>query len=703
MAARGADGRFVAGIELGLEDRLSGPLAKLAAKFEPWRKRVTSVWDPLTKASKTAEKAFAKAANMKQAADGIKGFSSDVSGLIEKPIKTFMGFEKQMSSVKSALFADEDTAESRKAMEEVAKTARKLGAETQFSATQAAEGMDILAKNFKDGPQKAQEVMAAMPGILDVAAAGTVSIAEASDVASAAMNQFGLQAKDMNRIGDVLVKTANSSATGISDIGEALKNSGVAAAGAGISLEKTTALIGALGNAGVKGGEAGTALRAMILKLQAPTAKGKSALKFLGIDPKDKAGNLKPIEDILAEIDKKADAKFGADKNGNRRAALMKGLFEDEAFAAANVLTAQAGSGELAKVIEANFKSAGTASKTAKVMSDNAAGAMANYESAVEELQLTIGEKLIPRVTELFKWADQTVTKFAAWAKENDGLVTVLGYVAGAVGIAGGAVWGIISAVGAATTAWGALVKVWGYAEVAAGLVTKGLNFMKLAALSNPVTAIVIGLATAALLVYQYWEPIKGFFTGLWDGVTSAFKAATDWIFAKIEWAGEKVRHLGDYLTGKESYTNEGAAAGQERLRGMSEADLQGLAGAGGAVGDQARQILIEKRKAKEQAPAVLEAASRAAAGVGAGFSDPFKAFTSPAPSAMTMPGGVPLGMPAGVPIDLPQGAQAKGQKSEFAGDLKITIDSEGQVKGTKLKTAGTPGFAVRVNTGVQA
>ena len=321
MAARGADGRFVAGIELGLEDRLSGPLAKLAAKFEPWRKRVTSVWDPLTKASKTAEKAFAKAANMKQAADGIKGFSSDVSGLIEKPIKTFMGFEKQMSSVKSALFADEDTAESRKAMEEVAKTARKLGAETQFSATQAAEGMDILAKNFKDGPQKAQEVMAAMPGILDVAAAGTVSIAEASDVASAAMNQFGLQAKDMNRIGDVLVKTANSSATGISDIGEALKNSGVAAAGAGISLEKTTALIGALGNAGVKGGEAGTALRAMILKLQAPTAKGKSALKFLGIDPKDKAGNLKPIEDILAEIDKKADAKFGADKNGNRRGA----------------------------------------------------------------------------------------------------------------------------------------------------------------------------------------------------------------------------------------------------------------------------------------------------------------------------------------------------------------------------------------------
>lgn len=703
MAARGADGRFVAGIELGLEDRLSGPLAKLAAKFEPWRKRVTSVWDPLTKASKVAEKAFAKAANMKQAADGIKGFSSDVSGLVEKPIKTFMGFEKQMSSVKSALFADEDTAESRKAMEEVAKTARKLGAETQFSATQAAEGMDILAKNFKDGPQKAQEVMAAMPGILDVAAAGTVSIAEASDVASAAMNQFGLSAKDMNRIGDVLVKTANSSATGISDIGEALKNSGVAAAGAGISLEKTTALIGALGNAGVKGGEAGTALRAMILKLQAPTAKGKSALKFLGIDPKDKSGNLKPIEELLAEIDRAADKKFkGKDVNGARRANLMKGIFEDEAFSAASILTAQAGSGELAKVIESNFKSAGTASKTAKVMSDNAAGAMANYESAVEELQLTIGERLIPKVTELFKWADGMITSWASWAKENGTLVTVLGYTAGAIGIAGGAVWGIISAVGAATTAWGALVKVWGYAEVAAGLVTKGLNFMKVAALANPVTAIVIGLATAALLVYQYWEPIKGFFTGLWDGVTGAFKAATDWIFAKIEWAGEQVRHLGDYLTGKESYTNEGAAAGQERLRGMSEADLQGLAGAGGAVGDQARQTLIEKRKAKEQAPAVLEAASRAAAGVGAGFADPFKsAFTSPAPAAMTMPGGVPLGMPGGVPLDLPQGG-LKNQKQEFAGDLKITIDSEGQVKGTKLKTAGTPGFAVRVNTGVQ-
>lgn len=658
-------------------------MAKLAAKFAPWGAKAAKAWDPFKAASKAAEKAFAKAADLKQAGDGIKGFSDNVSGLIEKPIKTFMGFEKQMSSVKSALFADEDTAASRAAMDEVAKSARKLGAETQFSATEAAEGMDILAKNFKDGPRKAMEVMEAMPGILDVAAAGTVSIAEASDVASAAMNQFGLSAKDMGKIGDVLVKTANSSATGISDIGEALKNSGVAAAGAGISLEKTTALIGALGNAGVKGGEAGTALRAMILKLQAPTAKGKSALRFLGIDPTDKKGNLKPIEDLLAEIDRAADKKFkGKDVDGARRANLLKGIFEDEAFSAASILTAQAGSGELAKVIEANFKSAGTANKTAKVMSDNAAGAMANYESAVEELQLTIGEKLIPKVTELFKWADETVTTFAAWAKENPGLVTALGYTAAAVGIVGTAIWAGTAAVGAATTAWGGLTFAWGVAGTAGTLLTTGLNVMKAALLTNPITAILVGVAAAAYLIYENWEPIKAFFIGVWESITSGAKAAFEWVLDKINWVGEKIEDFRVSVM----FEDEAAAYLKEK-----EAQFEANKGASSLFADDLdspnSQTSGKGAFGYKAEPTLVEAAA-------AGVKEKFSGFGS----------GSPLVMPQGAPLALPTTSTTSTQRQEFDGNLKITVDSEtGAVKGTLLQTKGNAGFAVRVNTGGQA
>lgn len=684
MPARGADGRFIAGIELGLEDKLSGPMDRLGAKFAPWGKKAASAWDPFKKASQSAEKSWQSAANMKQAAEGVKTFGDQVGGLIQKPIKTFMGFEKQMSSVKAALFSDEDTAESRAAMEAVAASARKLGEETKFSATEAAQGMDILAKNFKDGPEKAQEVMKAMPGILDVAAAGEVSIADAADVASAAMNQFGMSAKDMGKIGDIIVKSANSSATGVNEIGASLKNAGVAAAGAGISLEKTGALIAALANAGVKGGEAGTALRAMILRLQAPTTKGKSALKFLGIDTKDKAGNLKPIEQLLAEIDKAADKKFGKDKNGNRRAALMKGIFEDEAFAAANILTAQAGSGELAKVIEANYASAGTAAKVAKVMSDNAAGAMANYESAVEELQLTIGERLIPKVTELFKWADEMITKWAAWAKENPGLVTGLGYTAGAIAAVSMVVWAGTTAAAAATTAWGGLTKAWGIARVSGALLTKGLHLMKVAMLANPVHAALIGIATAAYLIYENWEPIKTFFIGVWDSITSGAKKAFEWVLDKINWIGEQIEafkisvmtedEAAEYVGKKEA---EFAAnkAGSALFADDLDGDPNSITRGKPAFGFKPEPTLVDT----------------ALAGVKSRFS------TLENPFAAT---GAPLS-----PEEFNRLATSvSGTKgAEFAGDLKITIDSEGNVKGTRMQQKGNAGFAVRVNTGAQA
>lgn len=682
--ARGADGRFTANIDLGLRDGVSGPMAK-----------IVNLFPGLAKAAKAATGAFQLGANLKQSAEGVKTFTDSVSGALKTPIKTFMGFEKQMSSVKSALFSGEDSAENRAAMMEVAATARKLGAETKFSAIEAGEGIDILAKNFKDGPGKATAVMAAMPGILDLAAASNESIATSSDIASAAMNQFGLQASDMGRIGDVLVKTANSSATGITDIGEALKNSATAAAGAGITLEKTTALIGALGNAGIKGGEAGTALRAMILRLQAPNAKAKSALQFLGVDTKDKAGNLRPIEELLAEIGKKADKKFGADKNGNRRAALMKGLFEDEAFAAANILTAQAGSGELAKVIESNYSAAGTAARTAKEMSNNADGASKEFDSTLEELQLTIGEALIPSVTELFKEAKKVVEEFTGWAKENPGLVSGIAEVAKYVVIAGGGIWALTTAAGAATTAWGLLTGAWGLATGAAGFLTTGINVMKTALLSNPITAIVVGLAAAALLIYENWEPISAFFSGVWESVTSGAKAAFEWILDKIDWVGQAIE---DYTI---SVMTEEQAAAYAKAKGKEFEDSKKNSAlfADDLMGDPNS---IGKQKVTfgfKEEPGIAAKAVQGIMGMGSKLGDPaFQAQQKGKMDALSM--GAPI-MPDGPPPTLAQ-AQAQLAKGEkFDGDLKITIDNEGKVKGTTLKTKGAP-FGVKVNTGAQ-
>jgi TP901 family phage tail tape measure protein len=681
--ARGADGRFVAGIDLTLQDAVTGPLRRILAQFSQF-----------AEVGKKAAGAFKLSANLKQSAEGVKTFTDGVSSALKEPVKKFMDFEKQMSSVKSALFSGEDTVETRAAMASVSAEARRLGAETKFSATEAAEGIDILAKNFKDGPGKTTAVLAAMPGILDLAAASSESIATSSDIASAAMNQFGLQASDMGRIGDVLVKTANSSATGITDIGEALKNSAVAAAGAGITLEKTTALIGALGNAGVKGGEAGTALRAMILRLQAPNAKAKSALDFLGVNTKDKSGNLRPIEDLLAEIGKKADKKFGADKNGNRRAALMKGLFEDEAFAAANILTAQAGSGELAKVIESNYSAAGTAAKTAKEMSNNAAGASAEFDSTLEELQLTIGEALIPSVTELFKQAKEVVTQLTGWAKENPELVKGIADVAKYVVIAGGGIWALTTAAGAATTAWGVLSTAWAAASVGGGVLTTTLNMMKMALLANPVTAIAVGLAAAAILIYENWEPISGFFSGVWEGITSGAKAAFDWILDKIKWVGEAIEEF------TISVMTEDQAKAYAKAK---EAESKALAKESSLFEDDLGYDPNSQTKGKaafgfKEDPTIASRAVEAASGFASKFADPnWKAQQQAKMDALTPSATAPL-MP---PAPSTTGGKGSEQNGSFSGDLKITIDNEGKVKGTTLKTKGAP-FGVKVNTGAQ-
>ena len=323
-------------------------------------------------------------------------------------------------------------------------------------------------------------------------------------------------------------------------------------------------MIGALGDASVKGSEAGTTLRSVLSSLQAPNKNGRSALRMLGIDTKDKAGNMRPIEEILAQMDKAMDKKFGKDKNGNRRAELLKGLFDEANAANASLLIAKAGSGDLKRIIADNKAALGTAASVAADMSNNTAGAAKELDSALEELQLTIGEALLPSVTELLKTAKDITAAVTAWTAEHPTLTTAIGYTIGALGILGIGLWGTVAAVGAATTAWGVWITFQGYAAKAAMATTRFLNILKAASLTNPVTLIIMGIATAALLIYEYWDPISEFFSGLWENVTAGFKSALDWILDKIGWVGEKIEAFKVSVMSEEDAAAYAAAKGAE-------------------------------------------------------------------------------------------------------------------------------------------
>ena len=627
---------LVASLIIKLVDQVTAPARRLAAGL-----------GDIERSAKRASKAFELSANLKHSADNLKAFSQDVVGVVAAPVKKFMDFEEQMSSVKAATFdltKSMDTAQTKAMAESVASLsakARELGASTKFSATEVAGGMDILAKNFAgEDLQKAQDIAAAMPGILSVAAAMRESIAATSDITTAAMNQFGLQAADMGTIGDMFVKTANTSATGLLDLGEAMKYSGVSAKNANVDMATTLAMLGALGNAGKKGSIAGTGLASVLGNMQSGMKKQRKALALLGIDVDDKDGNVRPIVEILAEIDRAADKRYGVGKGGVKRdrwAQQLVGMGSDKESLA--ILTKQAGTGELQKLVEANRGAAGTAAKVAEEMGNNAAGAAKNLQSAYEELQLTIGEQLIPKVTELLKWVQKITGEVTDWAKAHPDLVRNLGLVVGVLGGFGLVMAPVLQGVAAMVTLLGSLGKV-------VGVVFKLVK-------AHPF----IALATAALLIIEYWEPIKSFFSALWDGITTAFKVALDWIIGKIEWVMERVAEAKEAIMNPVGTVNA--------VTRHIEAIKAGQA----AANDPARVAQLK------------DWAANLTRGAAARIGEIRQTAAGP-PAA--------------------NGPPAAGEgPSPFTGELKITVNNEGKVTKQELQTRGDR-FAVRMNAGAQ-
>lgn len=645
--------KFNAGIQITVTDRASAMVDRIERRF-----------GKLEQAGKKAGRAF-DMGNLEEVSRG-------AVGLIEKPLKKFADFEEQMDSVAAATFDltkaldPAGVVAMNEKVAELSATARKLGADTRYSATEAAIGMDILAKNFAGSDmEKAQAVIDAMPGILATASATKESIEAAADVSTATMNQFGLSAKDMGKIGDVLVKTANGSATGLLDLGEALKYSGVTAKNAGVDLETTLGMIAALGNAGKKGSVAGTGLASVLGNVQSGAKKQKSALAALGININDKKGNLKPIVELLADMEKAADKKFGKGKGGVRRDRWLQGLVgmggDKEALA---ILMKQAGTGELQALVEANKNAEGTAQLVATAMNSNANGAARELDSALEELQLTIGETLVPTLKDALLWLKETTASVTTWAKENPELTKVLGVLAVALGIVATATRAVTLAmatnpiVAIATAIGAAAYLIYDNWEAVSGFFKD--NWEAVAVAFAPIMPLLAPFIGLAQVIMENWEPIKAFFSGLWDGVAAGFTAAMEWILGKIEWASNKIDEMSSFLevpTQDIGSQMAGIAAGAAAANSGQYQDPAGTVD--------------------------VEAALRSA------FADWIPQGPAAAPSVAV-----------GAPLMGPDQAVAGGA-SRFDGQLKITVN--GGAVSTEMTQKGDPGFEVRVNKGSQA
>lgn len=301
--------------------------------------------------------------------------ASAITILVKLSFDTFANFEQEMARVRAISGA---TAEEYKLLEN---SARELGRNTTFSATEAAEGMKYLSM----AGWETNQIVAAMPGMLNLAAAGAVDLGETADIVSDTMTGFGLSASQAMHVADVFAETVTSTNTDVTMMGEAMKYVSPIAKQFGADIEQTSAMIGLMANAGIKASQAGTSLRAGLLRLADPRARAEMQLEKLGLSFVDAAGDMKDIQQIIQEV----STAFAGLSESERLAAGQR-IFGVEAASGWLAMLDQ-GPEALDAMVEQLRNSDGASQAMADIMNDTLLGNLKLMASYAQDAMIEVG------------------------------------------------------------------------------------------------------------------------------------------------------------------------------------------------------------------------------------------------------------------------------------------------------------------------
>ncbi|EJF7966987.1 phage tail tape measure protein, partial [Escherichia coli] len=429
-----------------------------------------------------------------------------------------IGFGKEMSRVQALTRIDKNSPQFKALREQ----ALKLGSETPFTASDAASGQSFLAMaGFTP-----QAIQAALPGVLNMALAGGVELGETADIGSNILTQFNLTADQMDRVGDTLTAAFTRTNTDLRALGETMKYTGPVAAKLGISLEEAAAMAGMLASNGLRGSDAGTAMRASLSRLASPPKAAADALKELGVSVADARGKMRPMEDVLLDL-YKATQKYGQVD----QVSFFKDIAGEEAFVGLQTLVAAAGSGELQKLTRELQGARGEVDRVAKVMADNLDGDLKNLDSAWEGLRIRISDLVDGPLRSVTQWLTRVLEKITSLAQAHPVLTRQLL-------IAGGALLAMTATIRSLSLVIGVLYGKLATLRLGFDILTRSMNVVRvlpalwgmltgsvsllggaIGALFSPVGLIVAALAGAAVLIWKYWDPIRAFFAGVFSGI----------------------------------------------------------------------------------------------------------------------------------------------------------------------------------------
>jgi TP901 family phage tail tape measure protein len=435
-----------------------------------------------------------------------------IGGALGFAVKKSMDFEAQLDRVGAVAGATPTE------IKKLEQAALDLGASTSKSATEVAQGMEIMAAMGYNTNQ----ILAAMPGIISAAEASGEDMALVAETVSAALNAFGLSASEASRVADVLAQAANDSAAGVQDMQYTFKYAAPVAKQLGISLEQLAAATEIMSNAGIKGEQAGTTLRSALLRLSDPPKEAAEALAELGVKITDSSGKMLPFGKIIEQIKNKTEGMGNAQKT-----AALSAIFGTEAVSGM-LAVVEAGPQKLEQLTKSLQNSAGASQEAAAKMKDNLKGSLEELQGAFETAQITIGNALAPAIEKVAGYIQNLINWFNNLSPSTQQFIATAAAVAAVLAGVGAAIGVVLAIIGAAASGIGALTTAFGAVSgaIAAAGGMAGVFSAAIAAITGPVgiaIAAIAGLIAIGVAVYKNWDTIKAKAIEIWGAIKDWF------------------------------------------------------------------------------------------------------------------------------------------------------------------------------------
>ena len=431
--------------------------------------------------------------------------STGIAGLGVAAVKTTADFDSEMSKV-SAISGATGTD-----LDKLRGKAREMGAKTKFSASEAAQGMQYMAM----AGWKTQDMMDGLEGIMNLAAASGEDLASTSDIVTDALTAFGLSAKDSSHFSDILAAASSNANTNVSMMGETFKYAAPVLGSLGYTAEDAALAIGLMANAGIKSSQAGTALRGAITNLAKPTDTVAAAMDKYGISLTDSSGKMLSLRELMEQLRQK-----------------LGGLSEaEQAQAAAALFGKEAMSGMLAiingsdkdfeKLAGAIDNCDGSSEKMANTMNDNLQGQITILMSQLQELAISFGEILMPKIRDIVTHIQNFVDKLNAMDEGQKETILRIGMFVAALAPMLMGLGKVITFSANVSRALGTLsaglVKAGGFS----GVFTKALGLI-----TSPAAIVVGVIAAITAVIIHLWntnEDFRNTITAIWQKIKDAF------------------------------------------------------------------------------------------------------------------------------------------------------------------------------------